>query len=122
MKEGKAHCTPQEEVFLITVQNFAQSVEKISNNLGKIAKEAIVGHKEKMQQNLHDTVNIERDSGIWKGMKLTENENKNLISKGQYQPCLEKYPTNETITKRKEKYPFLEYSPKTDQASCFACC
>lgn len=39
-----------EEVFLTAVQNFAHSVEKISNNLGEIAKEAIVGHEEKMRQ------------------------------------------------------------------------
>ena len=72
-----------------------------------------------------------RDPGIRKGMKLTENEKQYLISKGPYQPCLEKYPTNGTISKRKqnvfsakwfEKYPFLEYSPKTDRAFCFACC
>ena len=78
IKEGKAlhssygqdgYC---EEVFFTTVQNVAHSVEKISNNLGEIAKEAIVGHAKKMRQNLNNTeaesVNIERDPGIRKGM------------------------------------------------------
>ena len=123
-----------EEVFLTTVQNFAHSVKKISNNLDEMVKEAIVGHKEKTQQNLHnadaESVNIERDPGIRKGMKLTEKEKQYLISKGPYQPCSEKYPTSATISKKKqrafsakwyEKYPFLEYSPKTDRAFCFTC-
>ena len=90
-----------EEVFLTTVKNFAHSVEKFSNNLGEIAKEAIVGHEEKMRQNLHNTdaefANTERDPSIRKGVKLTGNEKQYLIRKGPYQPCLEKYPTNETI-------------------------
>ena len=80
-----------EEVFLTTVQNVAHSVKKISKNLDEIAKEAIVGHGEKMRQNLNNTdaesVNIERDPGIRKGMKLTENEKQYLISKGPNQPC-----------------------------------
>jgi hypothetical protein len=83
------------------VQNFAHSVKKISNNLDEMAKEAIVGHEEKAQQNLHnadaESVNIERDPGIRKGMKLTEKEKQYLISKGPYQPCLEKYPTSARI-------------------------
>jgi hypothetical protein len=93
-----------EEVFLTTVQNFAHSVKKISNNLDEMAKEAIVGHEEKAQQNLHnadaESVNIERDPGIRKGMKLTEKERQYLISKGPYQPCLERYPTSARISKK----------------------
>ena len=62
-----------EEVFLTTVQNFAHSVKMISNNLGEIVKEAVVGHEERMQQNLHnagtESVTIERDPGITSSAK-----------------------------------------------------
>ena len=123
-----------EEVFLTTVQNFAHSVKKISDNLDKMEKEAIVSHKEKTQQNLHnadaESVNIERDPGSRKGMKLNEKEKQYLISKGRYQPCLEKYPPARRFQKKQsafsakwyEKYPFLEYSPKTNQAFCYTFC
>ena len=142
IKEGKSlhssygeegYC---EEVFLSTVQKFVNEVKESSNNIGELANEALASHEEAMQQNFHNTdsaesVNLERDPGIRKGMKLTENEKQYLICQGPYQPRFKKYPTNPAISKTKqnafspkwyEKFPYLEYSPTTDRAFCFACC
>ncbi|CAB4025124.1 Hypothetical predicted protein [Paramuricea clavata] len=125
-----------EEVFLSTVQKFVNEVKESSNNIGELANEALASHEEAMQQSFHNTdraesVNFERDPGIRKGMKLTENEKQYLICQGPYQPRFKKYPTNPAISKTKqnafspkwyEKFPYLEYSPTTDRAFCFACC
>ena len=142
IKEGKSlhssygeegYC---EEVFLSTVQKFVNEVKESSNNIGELANEALASHEEAMQQNFHNTdraesVNLERDPGIRKGMKLTENEKQYLICQGPYQPRFKKYPANPAISKTKqnafspkwyEKLPYLEYSPTTDRTFCFACC
>jgi hypothetical protein len=46
-----------------------------------------------------ESVNLERDLGIRKVMKLTEKEKQFLICQGPYQPRSKKYPINAAISK-----------------------
>ena len=124
-----------EEMFMSSVETLASQLKDKSPSLLSSAKAMESESEKTLSKPAAETVQIKscvmsNDPGGRKGIQLSEQEKNYLITKGPYQPVLENYTCNNTISKSKqnlfsakwyETFPYLEYSPSLHRAYCFAC-